>query len=53
MKKHLQEQMKTSLLFPHDVWQQAKIQAVMEHLSLAQLVTKAVREYLARNGGAR
>jgi hypothetical protein len=48
-----QEQRKTSLAFPVDVWEQAKIQAVMERLSLAKFITKALREYLARNGGAR
>ena len=42
------EEIKTSLIFPLDLWEQAKIRAAKERISLGELVRHALKEYLAK-----
>jgi hypothetical protein len=40
--------MKTSLAIPYALWQETKIRAVREGMDLADIVAKALAEYLAK-----
>jgi len=39
---------KTSLALPYFLWQQAKIRAVVEGVDLADIIAKALTEYLGK-----
>jgi hypothetical protein len=40
---------KKNIIFPEDMWEQAKIQATKDRISLGEVVRQALREYLDRN----
>ncbi|MBU1206460.1 MAG: hypothetical protein KKH04_05965 [Proteobacteria bacterium] len=39
---------KTNIIFPMEMWEQAKNQAVKERISLGELVRKSLGEYLKK-----
>jgi hypothetical protein len=49
------QSIKTSFALPYTLWQAAKIRAVEEGIDLADIITKALAEYLAKpvKAGAR
>jgi len=38
----------TSVVFPEDLWEQMKLRALQERISLGKLVRRAVTEYLEK-----
>ncbi len=39
---------KTSLMLPEDIWEEAKILAAKERISLGEIVRRALKEYLSK-----
>ena len=39
---------KTNIIFPMDMWEEAKILAAKERISLGEIVRRALAEYLAK-----
>jgi predicted HicB family RNase H-like nuclease len=39
---------KTNIIFPEDMWEEAKIQAAKERISLGELVRQALKDRLAK-----
>jgi metal-responsive CopG/Arc/MetJ family transcriptional regulator len=45
--------MKTNILLPETLWEQAKIRATMERVSLTEIIRRALREYLGKSASAK
>ncbi len=39
---------KTNIIFPMEMWEEAKIQAAKERISLGEIVRRALANYLAK-----
>ena len=43
-----EDEVTTSMIVPKELWEQAKIRAAMERISLGELFRRALKEYLAK-----
>ena len=44
---------RTNIILPESLWEQAKIKATMERVSFTEIVRRALKEYLEMKGGAK
>jgi hypothetical protein len=49
-KKETRRFVKTTLRLPEDVWREARVRALDEHLSFQDIVERALRDYLKSTG---